>query len=88
MTASLPAPVVEHQPEQHRFICDTGNGVAEMTYQLKGSVVDFDHTYVPGTARGRGIAALLVDAGVAWARAQGFSLQPSCTYVRTYLRLD
>ena len=79
------APRVIHQPDQSRFVCDTGNGEAEMTYRLSGSSVDFNHTYVPDSARGRGIAALLVEAGLAWARAQGLTIKASCSYVHAYL---
>ena len=86
MTASTAVPAVIHQPDKSRFVCDTGNGEAEMTYRLSGSTVDFNHTYVPGSARGRGIAALLVEAGLAWARAQGLTIKASCSYVHAYLR--
>jgi uncharacterized protein len=83
----MTAPVIEHQPDQNRFVCDTGNGQALITYQLHGTTIDFNHTYVPATARGRGIAALLVDAAAAWARAQGYTLTASCWYARDYLQL-
>ena len=84
MTAAS-APTVIHQPDKSRFVCDTGSGEAEMTYRLSGSTVDFNHTYVPGSARGRGIAVLLVEAGLAWARAQGLPIKSSCSYVHAYL---
>lgn len=84
MTAAS-APTVIHQPDKSRFVCDTGSGEAEMTYRLSGSTVDFNHTYVPGSARGRGIAVLLVEAGLVWARAQGLTIKASCSYVHTYL---
>lgn len=83
----MPTPVIQHQPDQSRFVCDTGNGEAVITYRVQGNTIDFNHTYVPGTARGRGIAALLVDAAAAWARGQGYALTASCWYARDYLKL-
>lgn len=83
----MTVPEILHQPEQQRFICNTGTGEAVITYQLHGNTIDFNHTYVPATARGRGIAALLVDAAAAWARGQGYTLSASCWYARDYLQL-
>ena len=83
----MTAPTIQHQPEQARFVCDTGNGEAVITYRLQGSTIDFNHTYVPSSARGRGIAALLVDAAADWAKAQGYTLTASCWYARDYLQL-
>ncbi len=40
-----------------------------------------DHTIVPPEIGGRGIAARLVEAIVADARAQGFKVIPQCSYV-------
>ena len=40
-----------------------------------------DHTLVPTEIGGRGIAAQLVEALVADARAQGFKIVPACSYV-------
>ena len=84
----MTAPSIIHQPEQQRFVCDTGNGEAVITYRIQGSTVDFDHTFVPRSARGRGIAALLVDAAADWARAQGLTITASCWYARDYLKLS
>ena len=38
-------------------------------------------TYVPPEARGKGIAQKLVEALVADAREQGFTIDPACSYV-------
>ena len=84
----MTAPSIIHQPEQQRFVCDTGNGEAVITYRIQGNMVDFDHTFVPRSARGRGIAALLVDAAADWARAQGLTITASCWYARDYLKLS
>ena len=62
---------------------DLGPELAVMTYRmLDQGGVDFNHTYVPNSARGKGIADILVKEGLAWARTEGLDIQASCWYVR------
>lgn len=44
------------------------------------------HTLVPPAIGGRGVAAKLVEALVADARAQGFRIDPRCSYVEAMFR--
>lgn len=44
------------------------------------------HTLVPPPIGGRGVAAKLVEAMIADARAQGFRVDPRCSYVETLFR--
>lgn len=44
------------------------------------------HTLVPPAIGGRGVAARLVEALVADARAQGFRIDPRCSYVEALFR--
>jgi predicted GNAT family acetyltransferase len=53
--------------------------------RLDGSTVAFDHTYVPPDLRGRGIAAELTVRALAWARAEGLRVVPSCSYVSAFM---
>ena len=43
-----------------------------------------EHTFVPPSHRGKGVAELLVQALVADARQQGFTIAPDCSYVERY----
>ncbi len=54
---------------------------AELTWVARGEARIADHTYVPNEARGQGIAHKLVEAMVEDARAQGFTIEPQCSYV-------
>lgn len=54
---------------------------AELTWRARGNVRIANHTYVPDEARGKGIAMKLVEALVADAREQGFTIEPQCSYV-------
>jgi predicted GNAT family acetyltransferase len=55
-------------------------------YLRRGTQAIFHHTEVAPALQGRGIAAQLVAAGLAWARAEGLQVVPSCSYVQAYLR--
>jgi uncharacterized protein len=61
----------------HRCECD---------YRLAGDVMWMTHTGVPRELEGRGIAAQLVATALAWARAQGLRVKPTCSYVAVYMR--
>jgi len=59
---------------------------AELTWVARGQARIANHTYVPNEARGKGIAAALVDALIADAREQGFKVVPQCSYVEAAFR--
>ena len=59
---------------------------AELTWVARGDARIANHTYVPHEARGKGIAAALVDALIADAREQGFKIVPQCSYVAAQFR--
>ena len=78
-------------PEIHREESDTkgrywiemDSHEAEMTYSRAGeSTIIIDHTGVPDAFRGQGIAAKLVERGIADAREEGRKIVPLCPYVK------
>ena len=74
-----------HEPEQQRFTLPT-TPPSVLDYQrLPGRVV-FTHTGVPPAHQGQGLAARLVEAGLAWAREQQLKVVPACSYVAIYLQ--
>lgn len=78
----------EDGPSGGRYVIRLGGGAeAEMSYQRRadGSLV-VTHTGVPPAYEGQGIAARLVDALIADARAQGFKIVPLCSYVAAQFR--
>lgn len=77
---------VLHQIEQRRFVILADGAEAFLEYRmLAPDVIDFVHTYTPAPLRGRGLAARLVQAGVDYARAQGWRVIGSCSYVAAWL---
>lgn len=55
--------------------------ISRLTYVRRGDVLTAEHTLVPREIGGRGIAAKLVEALIADARAQGWKIVPECSYV-------
>lgn len=79
---------IRHDPAKQRFVAELDGQRAECDYRLyehDGEVM-FSHTYVPPALRGQGVAAELVRAALAWARARGLKVMPACSYVRSYMR--
>ena len=55
--------------------------VGRLTWVQRGDVRAAEHTLVPPEIGGRGVAAGLVDALIADARAQGFKVRPDCSFI-------
>lgn len=88
----MPADSIEVRREEAsgrgRYVIDLAPGVeAEMTYRKDGAgPMVIDHTGVPPAFEGRGIASRLVNAAIADARAEGFTIRPVCSYVVAQFR--
>jgi predicted GNAT family acetyltransferase len=77
---------IHHDPSRQRFETTVEGHLCTCDYQLRGDVLWVHHTGVPSPVGGRGIAAELVRATLAWAEEQGYRVQPSCSYVAAYMR--
>ena len=75
--------VRQDSPVGGRYVVDLGDGLeAEMTYRRSGpGVITIDHTFVPRSHRGQGLAEALVNAGISDARAENTRIVPLCSYV-------
>ena len=79
-------PAVHHNAAQQRFECTVEGHLCVADYRLAGRVMQMTHTGVHPSLEGRGIAAALVAAALEHARAQGFKVDPLCSYVRVYMQ--
>jgi predicted GNAT family acetyltransferase len=77
---------VEHNPAEHHFVASLPEGDAVLSYRIVGKkLMDIQSTYVPSSARGRGVGAALVRQALGYAREKGYSVRPSCWYVGTWV---
>ena len=77
---------VVHRPEAACFEAFVDGQRCVVDYLLRDGVASMHHTYVPPSLEGRGIAGQLVAAALAHARAAGWRVRPTCSYVAAYMR--
>jgi predicted GNAT family acetyltransferase len=86
ITDSAPVPAVTHNAGAERFEATVDGRLAVCAYHRADGVLHFTHTEVPAALQGRGIAAVMAQAALNWARAEGLRLRPACSYVAMYMR--
>jgi predicted GNAT family acetyltransferase len=83
---------VSHAEQGQRgafLIEEGGRRIAEMTYRrVGGAQILIDHTEVAAHLRGRGVARLLLDAAVSWARQNQTRISATCSYVLAQFARD
>ena len=76
---------ISHNPAAQRFEAAPAGQLALCEYRRQGQTLVLHHTEVPPALQGQGVAALLVQAALDWARAQGLRVRPTCSYVAAYM---
>lgn len=71
---------------EYRAHVPDSDAVGRLTWVDQNGVKAADHTLVPPEIGNRGVAAKLVEAIVADARAEGFRIRPMCSYVAAAFR--
>jgi predicted GNAT family acetyltransferase len=85
MTPDPHPPSVIHNTSQQHFELRVHDQLAYLSYTQDGRRVVLDHTYVPDTLRGRGLAGVLARAALEEARGRGWKVVPQCSFVATYI---
>lgn len=76
---------MDFQEEPGRiFAMQDGTLIAEITFPEQDGVAVFDHTFVDGSLRGRGVADQLIRAAVRQVRGRGGKARLVCSYARSW----
>ena len=81
-----PKLAMRHEPAANRFTVRLDDQIAYLSYEERGErVLEYTHVYVPPEYRDRGIASLLTQRALEYARTEGIAVIPSCSFVGYYL---
>lgn len=91
MAPEMTAVTITHQDrgDHGRYVAEVAGNedTGHLDWEARGDDVRVaTHTVVPPPIGGRGVAAKLVEALVDDARAQGFRIDPRCSYVEALFR--
>ena len=77
---------IQHDAQERRFFAQFEDGDAELVYtEPAPKTMDIQHTYVPESGRGHGVAEALVMAAFDHAREHDVRVVPTCPFVRRWL---
>lgn len=78
--------LIQHLPEQSRFMAIVDGHTCQIDYELNGNVMHVMHTLVPKEVGGRGIAAEITRFALDTASNNNWKVHPVCTYTIAYLK--
>lgn len=79
--------ILHHNEDENRFeALLRGQMLAEVDYEREPGRIVFTHTIVQPAARGKGVAGRVVQHALDYARAEGLTPVPVCSYVQRYLQ--
>jgi predicted GNAT family acetyltransferase len=68
-----------------RFEIERDGEVASLEYSMTGNVLALIHSEVPDKLRGLGLASLLAENALRWARENNFKVDVICPLVQEYV---
>jgi predicted GNAT family acetyltransferase len=78
---------IRHDAAQQRFSLKLGDARAVLDYaRVDASTLDYRHTFVPPSIRGRGIASALTAYALRYARDENLKVIPSCPFVAAFVQ--
>jgi len=70
-----------------RYVVNINDDEAEMTYtKLSPTLISIDHTFVPDSMRGKGVAQALALNAVEDARKTGWKIIPVCSFMQAQVK--
>ncbi len=77
---------IRHDEAGSRFVATVDGHEAYVAYRaVDDKTLEYRRTFVPTELRGQGLAAKLVAHALGYAREHGYSVIPTCSYVRSFV---
>ena len=76
---------IQHHPISNRFEIQIDDAFAYLEYLDAGRTLVLTHTFVPPPLRGQGLAGRLTRAALDFARKEGKTVDPQCSYAAAFM---
>lgn len=77
---------VIHNEKKRRFEIELGREYAFISYAWYAGNMAFMHTFVPESARGKGLAPIMAKFGLDYARSKGLQIMVYCPFVAKFIK--
>jgi predicted GNAT family acetyltransferase len=77
---------IVHDPNAREFFADIEGARPVLQYRYANGLMTIFHTGVPAPVANRGIAGELARTALEFARAQGWKVEPACSYIRAFMQ--
>ena len=76
---------VKHDKDSERFVTEVEGYEAYLSYNLFNDKIDLSYAYTPAELRGRGIAKIVVEHALNYAKENKLKVIPTCPYVQAFV---
>ena len=73
---------VKHDKKNKRFVAEIEGYEAYLSYNVFDDIIDLTYAYTPPEIRGKGIAKIVVEYALNYAKANNLKVIPTCSYVK------
>ena len=76
---------VKHDKDSERFVAEVEGHEAYLSYNVYDDIIDLSYTYTPAELRGMGIAKIVVEHALKYAKENNLKVIPTCSYVQAFV---
>lgn len=73
---------VQHDKKNERFVAEIEGYEAYLSYNVFDDIIDLTYAYTPPEIRGKGIAKIVVEYALNYAKTNNLKVIPTCSYVQ------
>jgi predicted GNAT family acetyltransferase len=77
---------VKHDKVNERFVVIIDGHEVYLSYSLFADKIDLSFVYTPPELRNKGIAAIVVEYALNYAKENNLKVIPSCSYVQAFVK--
>ena len=76
---------VKNDKENERFVAEVEGHKSYLSYLIINDKINLSSTFTPPELRGRGIAKIVVEHALKYARENNLKVIPTCSYVQAFV---